>query len=113
MGDVFTFTLNTAFRQYAAADSTNSNRYSLPFSPGSFADVPSSVSPKEDYWPSRSHPRHYDREIKTTWKRTATGFSGEIAISVFYFLDGGVFRPGYEFDLSFGAQKTLPLSMGP
>ncbi len=73
--------------------------------------MPPSIFSEEDYLPPRPHPRHYDKEIKTAWKKTPTGFSGEIAIPVFYF-DGGRFQPGYEIGLGFGAQKALPLSSG-
>jgi hypothetical protein len=107
-GDIFTLTLDTAFRKRLATGQANGDRYSLLFSPGNFADVPPSMFSEEDYLPPRLRPRHFEKEIKTEWKKTPTGFSGDIAIPVFYF-EGGKFRPGYEIGLSFGVQKALPL----
>ena len=107
-GDIFTLTLDTAFRKRLTTGQANGDRYSLLFSPGNFADVPPSIFSEEDYLPPRPKTRDYEKEIKTEWKKTPTGFSGEIAIPVFYF-DGGRFHPGYEIGLSFGVQKALPL----
>src|SRR6266566_3151540 len=55
----------------------------------------------------RGPTRDYAKEIKTAWKKTNTGFSGDIAIPVSYF-EGGKFRAGYEIGLSFGARKAFP-----
>ena len=107
-GDVFTVTLDTAFRKRLTTGQANGDRYFLLFSPGNLANVPPSIFSEEDYLPPRPRPRHYETEIKTAWKKTPTGFSGDIAIPVFYF-DGGKFRPGYEIGLSFGVQKALPV----
>jgi hypothetical protein len=107
-GDILTLTLDTAFRKRLTTGKGNGDRYSLLFSPGNFVDVPPSIFSEEDYLPPRPQPRHYDKEIKTAWKKTPTGFSGEIAIPVSYF-DGGKFQPGYEIGLSFGVQKAFPL----
>jgi hypothetical protein len=105
-GDIFTLTLDTAFRKRLTGGQTNGDRYFLRFSPGNFADVPPSIFSEEDYL-ERPKPRHYEKEIKTEWKKTPVGFAGYIALPVFYF-DGGKFRPGYEIGLSFGIQKALP-----
>ena len=107
-GDIFTLTLDTAFRKRLTTGQANDDRYSLLFSPGNFTDVPPSIFSEEDYLPPRAQPRRYEKEIKTEWKKTLTGFSGDIAIPVFYFA-GGTFRAGYEIGLSFGVQKALPL----
>ncbi len=104
--DVFSLTLETAFRKNFESTQADGDEYRLLFSPGNFSGVEPSVFSDEDYLPPRPHPRDYNREIKTAWKRTPEGFSGEIAIPVFYF-DGGAFRPGYEIGLSFAAQKVL------
>ncbi|HKS96114.1 MAG TPA: beta-N-acetylglucosaminidase domain-containing protein [Terriglobia bacterium] len=106
-GDVVRLTLETAFRKNFTRASANSDEYFLTFSPGNFADIPPSVFSEEDYLPPRPHPRDYDRDIKTAWKKTPEGFSGDIAIPVNYF-DGGRFRAGYEIGQSFGARKVLP-----
>jgi hypothetical protein len=106
-GDIFTLILDTAFRRRLTTGRAEGERYSLLFSPGNFADVPPSIFSEEDNL-SRLKPRHYDKDIKTAWNKTPNGFSGDIAIPVFYF-DGGKFQPGYEIGLSFGIQKALPL----
>ena len=107
-GDIFILTLDTAYRRRLTTGHAEGERYSLLFSPGNFADVPPSIFSQEDNLPPRPRPRHYETEIKTEWRKTPTGFSGEIALPVFYF-DGGKFQPGYEIGLSFGVQRALPL----
>jgi len=106
-GDVFTLTLETAFRKNFNSTRAAGNEYLLLFSPGNFAGVGPSVFSEEDYLPPRPQPRDYNREIKTVWKKSAQGFSGDIAIPSSYF-DAGRFSGGYEIGLSFGTQKVLP-----
>jgi hypothetical protein len=106
-GDYFRLTLETAFRKNFARQRADGDEYQLLFSPGNFAGVAPSLFSEEDYLPPRPHPRHYAQEIKTAWKKTSTGFSGDIAIPVEYF-EGGKFRAGYEIGLSFGARKAFP-----
>jgi len=106
-GDVVRVILETAFRPNYTRASANGDDYLLLLSSGNFAGVPPSIFSEEDYLPPRAHPRDYDHEIKTAWKKTATGFSGDIAIPVGYF-DGSRFHAGYEIGLSFGARKVLP-----
>jgi hypothetical protein len=79
----------------------------LLFSPGNFSGIQPSVWSEEDYLPPRPHPRDFPNEIRTAWKKTANGFSGDIAIPMYYFA-GGRFRPGYEIGLSFSIQKHFP-----
>ena len=105
-GDVVRLTLETAFRRNFTRATGEGDEYLLLFSPGNFSGVAPSIFSEEDYLPPRPHPRDYGKEIKTAWKKTATGFSGDIAIPVFYF--DGKFHPGYELGLSFGARKALP-----
>jgi hypothetical protein len=105
-GDVFTLTLETAFRKNFASTRADGDEYSLLFSPGNFAGVGPSVFSEEDYLPPRPQPRDYDREIKTTWKKSAKGFSGDIAVPSSYF-DAGKFSEGYEIGLAFAVQKVL------
>ena len=106
-GDFFRVTLETAFRKNFTRQGADGDEYQLLFSPGNFAGVQPSLFSQEDYLPPRPNPRDYDKEIKTAWKKTDQGFSGDIAIPVDYF-DGGKFQPGYEIGLSFGARKTFP-----
>jgi hypothetical protein len=46
------------------------------------------------------------QEIHTAWKKTAQGYSGDIAIPVSYF-EEGKFAPGYELGLGFGVRKVI------
>ncbi len=80
--------------------------YDLYFSPGNFADVHPSIFCDEDFFPPRPNPHHYDREIRTAWKKTAAGFSGDIVIPASFF-GRGEFAAGEEIGLSFGARKTF------
>ena len=80
--------------------------YDLYFSPGNFADVHPSIFCDEDFFPSRPTPHHYDREIRTAWKKTAAGFSGDIVIPASFF-GRREFSAGEEIGLSFGARKTF------
>ena len=102
-GVVVPFVLEARERRQGA----DGDEYQLLFSPGNFAGFQPSLFSEEDYLPPRPHPRDYDKEIKTAWKKTDQGFSGDIAIPVDYF-DGGKFQPGYEIGLSFGARKAFP-----
>ncbi len=111
-GDVFLLTLETAFQKNFASTQADGDEYRLLFSPGDFAGVEPSVFSDEDYLPSRPVLRDYNDEIKTAWKKTTAGFTGDIALPASWF-DGGPFRADYEIGLSFSAQKVLrPLRPG-
>jgi hypothetical protein len=105
-GDAVIVTLETAFRKNFQSTRVNGDEYRFFFSPGNFAGVEPSVFSDEDYLPPRPHPRDYEQEIKTAWKKTRRGFSGDIAIPVSWF--DGAFREGYEIGLGLGAQKAYP-----
>jgi len=81
--------------------------YNLYLSPGNFDDVKPSVYCEEDFLPPRPHLHDYNQEIKTEWRKTPKGFSGDIAIPISFFEDRK-FSSGQEIALSFGAQKTFP-----
>jgi hypothetical protein len=110
-GDVIALMLETAFRKNLESTQSGADEYFLQFSPGDFAGVSPSIFSNEDYSPERLHPHDYQREIKTAWKKTATGYAGDIAIPVSYF-EGGKFSAGYEIGLSLGAQKVMPEPKG-
>ncbi|HEV2234777.1 MAG TPA: beta-N-acetylglucosaminidase domain-containing protein [Terriglobia bacterium] len=110
-GDVVSLILETAFRENYSNISTNGDEYQLLLSPGDFASVKPYVYSEEDYLPLRPVQHDYNQEIKTAWKKTASGFSGDIAIPVAWF-DGGKFQAGYEIGLTLGAQKALPQNSG-
>jgi hypothetical protein len=87
-GDVLTLTLETAFRKNFESTQADGDEYRLLFSPGNFSQVPPSIFSDEDYLPPRPQPRDYAREIRTAWKKTAAGFSADIAFPVAWF-EGG------------------------
>ncbi len=80
--------------------------YDLYLSPSNFASTKPSIYCDEDFFPPRPHPHDYNREIKTAWKKTAAGFSGDIVIPASFF--EARFGQGQEIKLSFGVNKALP-----
>jgi len=105
-GDTFRLTLETAFRKNFFAKEPTGDEYTLYFSPGNFADVKPSIFSDEDYLTLRMPPHNYMEEIFTAWKKTSSGYSGDIAIPVTFF-EGGKFAPGYELGLAFSVTKVL------
>jgi len=81
--------------------------FDLYLSPGNFADVPPKVYCEEDLFPSRTRPHDYNHEIHTTWKRTATGFSGDVVIPATFFTQDN-FVAADRFGLSFEVERTSP-----
>ena len=59
------------------------------------------------YLPPRPRKHDYNREIKSTWRKTAHGYAGDIAIPVSFF-DGGKFTGRYEIGFVFNVQKVFP-----
>jgi hypothetical protein len=105
-GDAFVLTLETAFRKNFFAKEPTGDEYTLYFSPGNFADVKPSIFSDEDYLPQRTPPHNYMQEFFTAWKKTPSGYSGDIAIPVTFFA-GGKFATGYELGLVFGVNKVF------
>lgn len=105
-GDAFVLWLETGFRKNFLAQQPTGGEYELYFSPGNFAGVRPSIFSVEDYLPPRPEPHNYMEEIRTAWRKTAGGYSGDIAIPVSFF-DGGKFSPGYEMGLAFSVVKVL------
>ncbi len=105
-GDVFILDLETGFRKNLAATKFTGDEYSLMFSPGDFGSVKASIYSDEDYLPPRPQPHDYNQEVKTAWKKTPTGYWGDIAIPISFF-EGGKFSKGYEIGCAFGVQKAL------
>ena len=110
-GDTFVLMLETGFRKNFFAQEPTGDEYALYFSPGNFADVQPSIFSDEDYLPPRAQPHSYMQEIHTAWKRTAHGYSGDIAIPVSYFA-GGKFALGYELGLDFGVRRVIRPAKG-
>jgi hypothetical protein len=106
-GDIIVLTLETAYNKNFESTQAASDEYRLLFSPGNFAGVEPSVFSDEDYLPPRPEPRDYAHEIRMAWKKTATGFSGDIALPSAWF-EGRKFEPRYQIGLGFSAQKVLP-----
>lgn len=105
-GDVLSLSLETAFRKNFLRTHADGDEYQLLFSPGNFSDVSPSVYSEEDYLPPRPVSRDYAREIRSAWKKTANGFSGDIAFPVSWF-EGERFYEGYEAGLVVSAQKAF------
>jgi hypothetical protein len=99
-GDGFEIALETAFQKNFLAIRPAGDEYSLWFSPGDFKEVKPSVFSDEDYLPLRPRKHDYNR-------KTAHGYSGDLAIPVSFF-DGGKFTGGYEIGFAFSVQKVLP-----
>ena len=106
-GDTFALTLEAGFRKNFLATEPTGDEYALYFSPGNFAGIKPSIFSDEDYLPPRPQRHDYMQEIYTAWKKTANGYSGDIAIPVTFFA-GGKLAPGYEVGLEFGVTKVVP-----
>ncbi|PYV14408.1 MAG: hypothetical protein DMG21_18220, partial [Acidobacteria bacterium] len=107
-GDAVILLLETAFRKNFNRHEADGDEYRLLVSPGDFGHVPPSVFSEQDYLPPRPLPRDFNKEIRSAWKKTAKGFSGDIAFPAAWF-DGGPFRPGYEVGVGVAAQKAFPV----
>jgi hypothetical protein len=106
-GDVVTLYLETAFKKNFLATHAGIDEYHLLFSPGDFQTVEPDVYSSEDYLPPRPVAHHYAQETQVVWRRTATGYSGDIALPAWWF-DGRKFSDGYEVGLeSFAACRRL------
>jgi hypothetical protein len=105
-GDNFKLLLEAGFRKNYLAIEPTGDEYALYFSPGNFAGVEHSIFSDEDYLPPRPQPHDYMREIYSVWKKTANGYSGDIAVPVTFF-EGGKFAQGYEFGLVFSVMKVI------
>ncbi len=106
-GDAFVLTLEAGFRKNFLSTEPTGDEYTLYFSPGNFAGVKPSIFSDEDYLPPRPQPHNYMQEIYTAWKKTANGYSGDIAVPVTFFA-GGKFAQGYELGLGFSVTKVIP-----
>jgi hypothetical protein len=105
-GDAFRLILDTTL-PIAIKSGRPTGVFDLYLSPGNFADVEPSVYCNEDFFPLRSRPHDYDHEIRATWKKTATGFSGDVVVPAAFFARRD-FTLRQEIGLSFGAQKVFP-----
>ncbi|HEV2175691.1 MAG TPA: beta-N-acetylglucosaminidase domain-containing protein [Terriglobia bacterium] len=101
-GDTFNLILDTAFRQDFLNAKAGPDDHLLTFSPGNFTGVAPDLLP-----PGPSEPTG---EIRTAWKRTAAGYSGDIAIPAAFF--GGNLHAGLDLGLVIAAQKVLPPAAG-
>jgi hypothetical protein len=105
-GDTFEIMLEAGFRKNFLATDPTGDEYALYFSPGDFGGVKPSIFSDEDYLPPRPLPHDYMKEIYTAWKKTARGYSGDIAIPVTFF-EGGKLAAGYELGLGFSVAKVV------
>lgn len=108
-GDTFELSIETGFRKNFLAHDPTGDEYALYFSPGNFSGVLPSIFSDEDYLPPRAQPHDYMKEIFTAWKRTAHGYSGDIAIPVTFFA-GAKLAADFEVGLGFRVERVLPPS---
>ncbi|MGA2967532.1 MAG: beta-N-acetylglucosaminidase domain-containing protein [Terriglobales bacterium] len=104
-GDTFRLILDTIL-PIAIKPGRPTGVFDLYLSPGNFAGVKPSIYCNEDFFPLRSRPHDYTQEIRAAWKKTATGFSGDVVVPAAFF-ERQNFALGQEIGLSFGAQKVL------
>lgn len=105
-GDTFVLMLEAGFRKNYLSTEPTGDEYTLYFSPGDFAGVKPSIFSDEDYLPLRSQPHNYMQEIYTAWKKTGSGYSGDIAVPVTFFA-GGKFAQGYDLGLGFSVTRVI------
>ena len=105
-GDAFRLILDTTLST-AEKPGRPTGVFDLYLSPGDFAGVNPSVFCNEDFFPLRSHPHDYNQEIHAVWKKTTTGFSGDVVVPASFF-EHRNFTLGQEIGLSFEAQKVFP-----
>jgi hypothetical protein len=105
-GDAFRLILNTAL-PLAAASGRIPTVFDLYLSPGNFSRVKPAIYSDEDMFPMRPKIHNYNYEINAIWKKTPTGFSGDIVVPVSFF-DRRNFSAGQQIGLSFGVQKAFP-----
>lgn len=105
-GDVFILTVHTAFRANYSGTRATGDEFRFFLSPGNFSGTPPSLFSYEDYLPPRNRPQNHANSIRTAWRKTARGYSGDIAIPASYF-DAGVLKEGYEIGLGFAVQNVV------
>ena len=103
-GDYFSLTLQTAFRKNYSETRPTGDEYRIFFSPGNFSGNAPSLFSHEDYLPPRNRLHEHEKEIRTAWRKTTNGYSGDIAIPASYF-DSGILTEGYEIGLGFAVQN--------
>jgi beta-N-acetylglucosaminidase len=105
-GDAFRLMLDTMSSAAKKPDRLT-GVFDLYLSPGDFGNVSPSVFCNEDFFPLRPYPHDYNKEIRATWKKTATGFSGDVVVPASFFTRQD-FALGQEIGLSFEVQKVFP-----
>jgi hypothetical protein len=105
-GDAFILALEAAFRKDFLMGQRHGNLYPLYFSPGDFAGVKPSIFLDDGHLPPHPQPHDCNKEIKTAWKKTPLGFSGDIAVPASFF-EGGAFAKRYEIGINLGGQKVI------
>lgn len=105
-GDAFRLVLNTA-QPLAAASGRIPTVFDLYLSPGNFSQVKPAIYSDEDMFPMRSKAHNYNLEIHAIWKKTPTGFSGDVVVPVSFF-ERRNFSANQQIGLSFEVQKAFP-----
>ena len=102
--DDVSLAIETAYRRNYYATSTGEDAFLLVANPGNFQDVAPSFRIVKRNLPARF--ASYEQEVKVVWKRTAQGYSADVAIPAAYF--DGPLQEGYEIGLLAAAQKLTP-----
>jgi hypothetical protein len=76
----------------------------LLISPGNFSSAAPQFHINKSNLPDRL--ANYEQQVKTAWKKTEQGYSGDIAIPASFF--EGSFADAYEIGLGVVAQKVTP-----
>jgi len=105
-GDAFRLILDTILPM-ATKPGRPTGVFDFYLSPGNFSNVKPSLYCNEDFFPARSRPHDYNHEIRATWKKTASGFSGDVVVPATFF-ERQSFAQGQEIGMSFEAQKVFP-----
>ncbi len=103
-GDMVAFTIETAYRKNYYATTAGADAFTLLLSPGNFSGIAPQFHINKSNLPERL--ADYQQQIKTAWKKTDKGYSGDIAIPASFF--EGNFAGGYEIGFSVIAQKVTP-----
>jgi hypothetical protein len=103
-GDMVALAIETAYRKNYYATTTGADAFTLLLSPGNFSGIAPQFHINKSNLPERF--TNYQQQIKTAWKKTDHGYSGDIAIPASFF-EGGL-SDSYEIGLGVVAQKVAP-----
>jgi hypothetical protein len=103
-GDMVALAIETAYRRNYYATTAGADAFTLLLSTGNFSGLAPQFHINKSNLPGRL--ANYQQQVKTAWKKTDHGYSGDIAIPASFF--EGSFGDGYEIGLGVVAQKVTP-----